>query len=196
MLLQASLITTRATDVIKLMKVEVYVGTDKKFQGRYYEMEKVFTPNNYNPYTNDNDIAVLKLKEPLVFNERVQPIAMADVNMKFDAGDNMMTMGYGKTPDGSISSTLLKVNVNYYDQETCKAVLKNKLPMAITDKMMCAGLPGKDACQGDSGGPLVYNNIQVGIVSFGAECGKYPGVYTRISALRNFIDEVTSQNEM
>ena len=46
----------------------------------------------------------------------------------------------------------------------------------ITDSMMCATDPGKDACQGDSGGPLVTKATGVdngysliGVVSFGSE---------------------------
>ncbi|VVD02301.1 unnamed protein product [Leptidea sinapis] len=34
---------------------------------------------------------------------------------------------------------------------------------------------------GDSGGPLVCHGVLAGIVSWGSECGKYPGVYTKIS---------------
>ena len=59
--------------------------------------------------------------------------------------------------------------------------------------MVCASAPNKDACQGDSGGPLlepITNNI-VGIVSFGDGCAKInkPGVYTRVSAAVDFIDQ-------
>lgn len=36
--------------------------------------------------------------------------------------------------------------------------------------------------QGDSGGPLVCKGTLAGIVSFGAECGLSPGIYTSISS--------------
>ena len=68
----------------------------------------------------------------------------------------------------------------------------------VTDSMICAGyqgVGGKDACQGDSGGPLVCNSkgnpVLVGIVSWGEGCGekKYPGVYTRVTPILDWIQE-------
>jgi trypsin len=57
--------------------------------------------------------------------------------------------------------------------------------------MFCAGVNGggKDACQGDSGGPLVIDNVLAGIVSWGYGCGdeSYPGVYSNVSVLSEFI---------
>merc|ERR1719276_1510 len=62
--------------------------------------------------------------------------------------------------------------------------------------MMCAEARGRDACYGDSGGPLLLTPSEdfaedslVGIVSWGRGCAdeRFPGVYTRISFLYDWI---------
>ncbi|XP_045483732.1 trypsin I-P1-like isoform X2 [Harmonia axyridis] len=48
---------------------------------------------------------------------------------------------------------------------------------------------------GDSGGPLVCNKTVAGIVSYGEECGIYPGVYTDVYAYRYWIKNmIRAQN--
>ncbi|MCP4306828.1 MAG: trypsin-like serine protease, partial [bacterium] len=67
---------------------------------------------------------------------------------------------------------------------------------------ICAGSPAgaKDSCYGDSGGPLVAKvdnsrgYIQVGVVSWGAQCGNpvLPGVYNRLSRFNDWVrDQMT-----
>jgi secreted trypsin-like serine protease len=52
-----------------------------------------------------------------------------------------------------------------------------------------------DSCQGDSGGPLVAKVqgkfVQVGVVSWGHSCadGVFPGVYTKVSSYKDWIDD-------
>lgn len=58
----------------------------------------------------------------------------------------------------------------------------------------CAYHEKRDACQGDSGGPLMCNGYQYGIVSHGDGCAfsHYPGVYTRVQAFQDFIQNVSA----
>lgn len=65
--------------------------------------------------------------------------------------------------------------------------------MIITDAMICASAPGKDSCFGDSGGPLTVNGTLEGVVSFGWGCAdsRYPGVYSRVAYVRDWIWKYT-----
>jgi len=107
-------------------------------------------------------------------------------------GELVKTIGFGATSEnGPVSDVLMEVDVNVIDFGACNAA--SDLTVA-DDCMICAGVAGggKDSCYGDSGGPLLYNGELVGIVSWGtgecAEDGK-PGVYTRVSAVDDFIHQ-------
>lgn len=73
----------------------------------------------------------------------------------------------------------------------CREVYAD-LGVQVTSQMFCAGsFQGEfDFCNGDTGGPMVANGILVGLASWGKNCAEYgyPGVYTRISIFRNWID--------
>ena len=68
--------------------------------------------------------------------------------------------------------------------------------IGITSSMICAGYPegGKDSCQGDSGGPLICNEggkaVLTGVVSVGLGCAapNFPGIYARVTAVLNWIE--------
>lgn len=107
--------------------------------------------------------------------------------------DTLLTLiGWGFTQAmSSVSPVLLEVNVPVYNSATCKKAY----PTLNTTTQFCAGYPEgrKDACTKDSGGPIFVSSggsyTLVGVVSFGKGCADrgFPGVYTRISAVAEFI---------
>lgn len=106
--------------------------------------------------------------------------------------------GWGRRSETSEHSLVLKeIHVPLWDHDNCNGALQAQFGPAyhLPDTAVCAGAEGRDACDGDGGGPLVCEKngqwYQVGIVSFGIGCGRrnVPGVYTRVSAYENWIEE-------
>jgi len=119
-----------------------------------------------------------------------------------DNHDALTVMGWGSLNDigTHMSNALREVQLGYISNQDC---MQRGIPV-VTNQMMCAvDLDGdsvtEDSCYGDSGGPIILTDstiasmgkdVQVGIVSFGAEmCGIYPGVYTRISSVYGWIKQ-------
>jgi trypsin len=147
----------------------------------------------YDASTYENDIALVKLDTKAAG----KVIPRAEASMSVPVGEPLEVTGWGAiTEDGEGSKVLQKVEVPYADTSACNA--REAYNGRIRAGMLCAGYPagGKDACQGDSGGPLVWYSqsegpFLVGVVSWGEGCArelKY-GVYTRVSAYNDWIDE-------
>ncbi|KAM5271737.1 transmembrane protease serine 11B [Ctenodactylus gundi] len=146
-----------------------------------------------------NDIAVLRLTEKVSFKNDVHRVCLPEATQTFPPGEGVVVTGWGAlSHDGEFPVLLQKAPVKIIDTNICNAT--EAYDGMIRDKMLCAGyMEGNiDACQGDSGGPLVHPNSRniwylVGIVSWGEECGKInkPGVYTRVTAYRNWIASKT-----
>ncbi|XP_066093048.1 coagulation factor X isoform X1 [Saccopteryx bilineata] len=162
-----------------------------------HEVEVIIKHNKFVKETYDFDIAVLKLKTPIVFRMNVAPACLP----KKDWGEStLMTQktgivsGFGRTHEKGRSSTTLKLlEVPYVDRNTCKLSTR----FTITPNMFCAGYESKleDACQGDSGGPHVTKFKKTyyvtGIVSWGEGCaqkGKF-GIYTKVTNFLKWIDK-------
>mmetsp|Transcript_3327 Transcript_3327/g.6230 ORF Transcript_3327/g.6230 Transcript_3327/m.6230 type:complete len:435 (+) Transcript_3327:258-1562(+) len=147
----------------------------------------------------ENDAVVIKLS-----GESRKRIVKLDRNTNlFDMandGDSFTVLGWGSIDvNGTIFANVLQeVTLGYITNDECK---QRGIPV-VTNQMICAvdlvndGI-NQDSCYGDSGGPMILSNaytsgdkkdIQVGIVSFGSKtCGTFPGVYTRISSVFDWI---------
>ncbi|XP_068083873.1 trypsin-1 [Anabrus simplex] len=129
-----------------------------------------------------------RVSSPFRFGPNVSAVALPSQNEIIPDGTKAVVTGWGATSEGgSVSDTLQKVILPIVPNIRCNLTYNGE----ITDRMLCAGfIDGRrDACQGDSGGPLVANNKLHGIVSWGNGCGlpKFPGVYSRVATLRNWI---------
>ncbi|XP_063703813.1 trypsin-3-like [Culicoides brevitarsis] len=169
----------------------IRAGSKSQYTGGIViDVSNVFIHERYSSSTFDNDVAIMKLSKPLTFSSQIQPIRLAQKGYVIPDGTYVTVSGWGDIASGAgqYPEFLRAVDVPVVNQKVCDAAYGG-----ITERMICAGIKSKDSCQGDSGGPLVYNGYHIGVVSFGYGCAfeGYPGVYSRTSELREFIDKHT-----
>jgi secreted trypsin-like serine protease len=161
-------------------------------------LSKIVQHEDYGSTTFNNDISLLKLSRPLVFNDFVAPIALP-TQLQNSTGDSLVS-GWGTLSAGGITPDVLhKVTIPVIDDDVCRDQYGQA---AIYDSMICAGIPGVggvDSCQGDSGGPMVCSNDDgsqylCGIVSWGRGCAlpNFAGVYTEVSHFVDWIETNTA----
>lgn len=181
-------------------RISVVLGEHNRAQSdgmeQFLTVEEVFVHEEFSDWSNNNDIALLKLASPATINARVKPIApllSPEQDNLAMPGKLSMVTGWGSTGEGgSAAVILMEVEVPIVENEVC-----NRAYGTITENMVCAGYAdgGKDSCQGDSGGPLVVPDQEggwhlAGLVSFGYGCARpnFYGVYTRVSQYVDWIE--------
>ena len=163
---------------------------------------KLFVHEQYDwqPLIDKNDIALIKFKAPVQFNNyKIFPACMENQNQNFRLeGEEVWITGWGSTFFGpSLYATPAvtekrQVPIKIWRNSEC-----GKFPDYILNTMICGGdlsktQTGAGACKGDSGGPLSYKKDNkwylVGIVSGlnGGKCGNNT-IFTRVSAYKNWI---------
>ena len=141
------------------------------------------------------DFLLVKLDSTV---EGIDPVVLNSSPQK-PSGTSLLTIiGWGTTEESknavstrTFPSVLQQAYVPYVPNKVCEYSEyegNQSYLNEIFDEMLCAGRPGVDACKGDSGTPLMEErsmstgaDVQVGLVSWGRGCGKFPGVYARIS---------------
>lgn len=173
---------------------------------------KVISHAQYDSSTMVNDIALIKLSsddgEPLQASEvpenvRGMVVTLDDGTFSSTEGTVLTVAGWGDTTgDSDFPSSAQEVQIQYIAHDKCNSASWYEGELDAST-MLCAGQPngspGKDSCQGDSGGPLFaqcqqtdgsVTQVLVGVVSWGYGCAleNNPGVYTRVSTFRNWIE--------
>ncbi len=171
----------------------IAVGSYALAQQRHHAIKRVIVYPNNNAFTDDNDILLFELDEPVA---DITPVLL-DRHSALIPQTPSWVAGWGVTASGSQQEepNLMEVLVPLVDTAVCNLSYGD----TITGNMLCAGYMegGKDSCQGDSGGPLISTyygqQVQIGIVSWGYECAKrgYPGIYTKVQNYITWIESYT-----
>ncbi|XP_041471500.1 serine proteinase stubble-like [Lytechinus variegatus] len=162
-----------------------------------------FSNPDFNPVNDDGDIALVRLTEPVEFNDYVQPLCINTLTTEMTSFNNCFVSGWG-TDDIDVQASmryLMDANIQMFNRSICSQWYTDI--HAITNQHICAGEENgrRDSCSGDSGGPLQCQDDQgiwylLGVVSFGQGCGeeRLPGVYTRISTQISFLQGILDTN--
>jgi hypothetical protein len=151
-----------------------------------------------------NDISLLILNTPVIFEENVQTVCLPPQNAIFDHS-RCTASGWGKDVfgrEGKYQVILKKIELPIVPRATCQDSLRRTRlgkRFNLHESFICAGgEPGKDTCKGDGGSPLVCPILnapdryyQSGIVAWGIGCGEnqVPGVYANVALFKNWIDQ-------
>ncbi|WCO68899.1 trypsin-like serine protease [Iamia majanohamensis] len=194
----AHCVTTAQGTPISASTIDVLTGTQSLTSGgtRIPVVEVRVLPGYEPPPSFHRDVALLRLDGPTT----APPQALVAQGSTVAGGTEAITTGWGTTMAGAgaYPTALQEVRVPMRTDAECALGIPGGQSGYGSDyrasSMVCAGRMGKDSCQGDSGGPLVVDQggtwTQVGITSWGIGCGgQYPGVYSRVAAFRDWIDE-------
>ncbi|XP_037710085.1 trypsin alpha-like [Drosophila subpulchrella] len=169
---------------------EVRVGSAlKNTGGRLVKVAAIKSFETYVYKDTFNDIAVMRLSEPLEFTNNVQPISLAENNPAPETSAH--ATGWGATsaqhnywnglhnvvytyPE-HLHGVWVKVNWSYFDGTK----------YYTHQNLILVGSAGQTACLGDSGGPLIINQQLVGVAQ-GGTC-KGQAYYTSVPYFRGWI---------
>lgn len=188
--------------------------------GTTWRIESVVVDADYDPATQRNDIALIKIvadaSTHLADNKAARPIALPPRSFTLPDRAPLTVTGWGATSKTPVKDGLYR-NMNHQAKLASGILLQadfKKLALddcrnnkrfgdakyTVGDGQICAmGDGGEDTCQGDSGGPLVWHGkrgpVLVGLVSFGPGCGldDTPGIYTDVAYYRDWIEGAKKQ---
>ncbi|KAJ6642871.1 Serine proteinase stubble [Pseudolycoriella hygida] len=154
----------------------------------------------FDPRTFEYDLALLRFYEPVEFQPNIIPVCVPETDENF-IGRTAFVTGWGRLyEDGPLPSVLQEVSVPVINNTICESMYRNAGYIEhIPHIFICAGWRkgGYDSCEGDSGGPMVIQRddkrfLLAGVISWGIGCAEpnQPGVYTRISEFRDWINQI------
>ncbi|XP_058448679.1 transmembrane protease serine 9-like [Malaya genurostris] len=166
-------------------------SSDRLEGGTLFSVDQIVNHPDYDDWNLRNDVSLLHSTADFQ-GANIAPITLVPAETDYPAGTRAVLSGWGLTSvPGSLPVILQMVDIPVVGQDSCEAGWPSGW---VSDDMICASEPGRDACNGDSGGPLVTGGRQIGIVSWGASncLGNEPGVYARVAfpLIRNWITEV------
>ncbi|ENN78410.1 glandular kallikrein-3, submandibular [Dendroctonus ponderosae] len=198
-LINAVWVLTAAHCVVENRDYAVLVGLNSPGKARtdIVLVRGIYSHPQFDRLDFSHDISMLRLDERVEVSDYIEYVQLPRVLATKEPivpCSQAMIMGWGKT-ESSIPDldNLQCAFVPMLAIDKCQEIFRRHHAVDMRDDFFCTlSADGVDACQGDSGGPLLCDSVQVGIVSWGIDCGKpnNPGVYTRTDIHLRFITHV------
>lgn len=150
-----------------------------------------------------NDIALIRLNEPVEFSDTIKPIQLPKSGF-LQYGTPLTAIGFGlrNTSDTTLAPVLQHAVLNVITHQDC---LRTFPFLALRRSVICTrGGEFESTCNGDSGGPLVRlndaspnNPTLIGLTSFGSAEGchlGFPAAFTRVYSYLRWISLTIANN--
>ncbi|KAJ6625248.1 Chymotrypsin-2 [Pseudolycoriella hygida] len=186
----------RSIDGLRCVVGTIYSTYHPGDVGVSHAVDEVIVHENYDRPSLKDDIALMRTKDYIKFNEAVWAIQIADRPPPDDAYIIMTGWGYTEPGVKEIPEKLQVIRtLRVMNWKECEAMnpLDPKYPNElVTWRNVCiVGRKGESTCSGDSGGPAVYKGKQFSLVSFGSgSCGMgLPTAMVSLDKYKDWIEE-------
>lgn len=187
-----ALTAAHCVDDADVNDVTVRAGTDQlEFRGTVLTVSYLMKHPQYDFFTLDYDIAIVRLSDPWNPGPTIGAVALVSEDYYPLPDVPVVVTGWGTLQDGDadLSPQLQAVTLPVVRASACNDGYQG----AVTERMLCVGEAWKGACDGDAGGPatVVENSTTqlLGIVSwnYGCDLYGYPTIVTSIASVRTWL---------
>uniref|UniRef100_A0A0A9Z246 Trypsin-7 n=1 Tax=Lygus hesperus TaxID=30085 RepID=A0A0A9Z246_LYGHE len=169
---------------IPIEKIKVRAGSWKTDGfGQVSDVDQALVHPMFNWYTQDYDLALVKVAKGFTKGPKVRPIQLAKDPV--DVSQEATVVGWGENTEGQ-EGELRKLVVNLLTNDTCKDQLPYDI---ISPRMICSWVDSKSSpCWNDFGDPLKNKwGKLVGMYTYSRKCKSFPSVYTYLHPYREWI---------
>ncbi|XP_044763875.1 clotting factor C-like [Coccinella septempunctata] len=174
----------------KIGSMVIYLGkhylkewSTKGIQDR--RVSKLIVHPEFESETFKNDIAIIKLSEPITVTNYVRPVCLWEdqVDLHHVINQPGTIIGWGYDEDGVITDELHKASMPIVSTETCIYSYPDFFARFTSNTTFCAGYRnGTSACNGDSGSGMVFQKTRP---QSGTQVWQLRGIVSLSVALQN-----------
>ncbi|XP_055616970.1 trypsin alpha-like [Toxorhynchites rutilus septentrionalis] len=159
----------------------------------------IYVHNGYKPHTFENDIAVIRLQQPLSQpSNALEPAVRRSRIVANGANCNLVGWGMITATGSSINAEQQRLSIQINDRDICTNM---RSELQVFESMICAGNMNQSAnsapCTGNLGSGLYCNGDLTGLLSFGINCGagNNPPTFTQVRFFNSWIEQQVLRND-